>query len=174
MTAQMRKVLTGLLEEAEFEKDDWCTVVKLSCLGFCRAEEDTGEILVPQGVKEASQPLLKRAAKLDQAEELSELILRRCGVIGMEELYSAVQKHTKIKLTYEEYRDLIFGRLHFFGAYFFDCFDGKEMISCYEREETEQILGERRKPENAGYDYPPFADKDLGELKKMPLAVFRV
>lgn len=170
MTTQMRKVLSGLLEEAEFEKDDWCTIVTLSSLGFCRPE-DTGEILVPQSVKETCRPLLKRAAKLDRAEELSELIIRRCGVIEMEELYSAVQKHTKIKMTYEEYRTLIFGRLHFFGAYFFDCFDGKEMISCYEREETEQILGERRKPENAGYDYPPFADMDLGELKKMPQAL---
>lgn len=170
MTEEMRETLSELLKEESFERSDLCTIMKLYAFGFCMVREDEEEIQVPVSIKDIYKPRLKGADKLDEVVDVSEQIVRRCGVIEMEELYSFATRLRKEKMEYEEYVYLIFCRMHYFGKYYVDCFDGKEVISCYDKELTEKILAERLKPENADYTYPEFSEMNLQQLNAMPKA----
>lgn len=170
MTAEMREKLSELLKEESFERSNLCTIMKLYAFGFCMVCEDEEEIQVPLSIKNIYEPRLESAEALDDVTDISEQIIRRCGVIEMEELYSAVNKTRDRKIGYEEYVYLIFSRLHYFGEYYVDCFDGKEVISCYEKELTEKILRERLKPENIDYAYPDFSEMNPEQINTMPKA----
>ncbi|MDO4340201.1 MAG: plasmid pRiA4b ORF-3 family protein [Eubacteriales bacterium] len=168
MTAEMREKLSELLKEASFEESDLCTIMKLYSFGFCMVQEDVEEILVPESVKNIYEPKLKRADRFNAVTDASEQILRRCGVIEMKELYSAVSRLFKKRMAYDEYVWLIFARFHYFGKYYLDDFDGKKVLSCYERYFTEKILKKRLEPENADYVYPEF---DLEQTNASPKAL---
>lgn len=171
MTVEMRNMLSELLQEEWIDESGKCTIAKLYSFGFCTfSEEDEYVISVPKTVQEVYATKLKGAGKKDQIAETAEFFLRRCGVMETERLYSAVVKFMKSRISYDDFEFLVYSRLHYFGAYDCDSYDGKEYISCYDREMTEKILSERLKPENAAYDYPDFEKLYSERIKKLPEA----
>lgn len=172
MSVEMRKLLSKLLQEEWIDCSENCTIAKLYSFGFCMfPEKDEDVILVPEAVKEVYLTKLKSTGKKDRIAEAAEVFLKRCGVMETELLYSAVVKFLKSRISYDDFEFLVYSRLHYFGTYYCDCYDGKEYMSRYEREMTEKILSERLKPENAAYDYPDFEKLYSGKMKEPPKAV---
>ena len=77
----------------------------------------------------------------------------------------------KRKITYEEFEYLVYSRLHYFGEYYYDSYDGTEYMSCYDRDMTQKILAERQKPENAVFDYPDFEKLYSSKKQEIPKAL---
>ena len=155
ITADMRKMLSELLQETWIDGGERCTLAKLYSFGFCDfPEEDSYVISVPEAVKEVYAPKIKSGAKYDKIVETAEVFLRQCGVVEEDVLYASVRKFLNRKISREDFGFLIYSRLHYFGMYYSDCFDGTEYMSCYDRELTQRILEERQKPENAAFTYP--------------------
>lgn len=172
MTAEMRQLLSGLLRQEWIDRSEKCTLAKLYSFGFCQFPEEVEDvILVPETVKEIYLSKSKAANKNDKITETAEAFLGRCGVMEMQLLYPAVAGFLKSKITYEDFDYLIFSRLHYFGAYYCDCIDGTEYISCYDRDMTQKILAERKKPENAVFDYPDFEKICSSPNKEIPKAL---
>lgn len=172
MTAEMRKLLSELLQQEWIDESEKCTLAKLYSFGFCQFPEiDEAVILVPEAVKEIYLSKSKAANKKDKITETAEVFLERCGVMEMQLLHSAVAEFMKSKITYEDFDYLVYSRLHYFGAYYCDCIDGTEYISCYDRDMTQKILAERQKPENAVFDYPDFEEIYSSKMKEIPKAL---
>lgn len=172
MTSEMREMLSELLQSEWIDGIEKCTLAKLYSFGFCRlSEEDQCVVLVPETVKEIYLSKMKAAKKKDKIVEAAEVFLGRCGVMEMRLLHSAVAAFLKSRISYEEFEYLIYSRLHYFGAFFCDCYDQTEYISRYDREMTRKILAERLKPENAVFDYPDFIKIYSGRPKEIPKAL---
>lgn len=90
-----------------------------------------------------------------------------CKVVFFWFLYTAVTQFLKRKISYEDFEFLMYSRLHYFGAYYCDCYHETEYMSCYDREMKQKILAERQKPENARFDYPDFAKVYAGKQPKI-------
>lgn len=172
ITSEMREMLSELLQCEWIDGIEKCTLAKLYSFGFCRLpEEDQYVVLVPAAVKGIYLSKIKTAKKKDKIVEAAEVFLGRCGVMEMRLLHSAVAAFLKSRISYEEFEYLIYSRLHYFGAYFCDCYDQTEYISCYDRKMTRRILAERLKPENAEFDYPDFIKIYSGKPKEIPKAL---
>ena len=172
MTEEMRKMLSDLLQNRWIDGSKRCMLVKLYSFGFCQLlEEDDYVVMVPEPVKEIYSPKIKTTGKKDKIVETAETFLRRCGVMEMGLLHSAVVGFVRSRISYEEFEYLVYSRLHYFGVYYCDCYDGVEYMSCYDRKMTQKILIERQKPENAVYDYPDFGKEDPQKQKEIPKAL---
>ena len=170
MTVEMREKLSKLLQEEWSDESERCTLAKLYAFGFCKLPDGNQDvILVPEAIKEIYSSKIKGAKKQDKIAETAEIFLRRCGVMETELLHSAVAGFLKREISYEDFEFLVYSRLHYFGKYYCDCYDGTEYMSCYDREMTQKILEERQKPENVAFEYPDFEkvyDKKLKESSK--------
>lgn len=172
MTAEMRKLLLRLLRQEWTDESEKCTLAKLYSFGFCQfPEKDEDVILVPEAVKEIYLSKSKAANKKDKITETAQAFLGRCGVMEMQLLYPAVAGFLKSKITYEDFDYLVYSRLHYFGEYYYDSYDGTEYMSCYDGDMTQKILAERQKPENAVFDYPDFEKIFSKKDKEIPKAL---
>lgn len=172
ITADMRKMLSELLQETWIDGSERCTLAKLYSFGFCDfPEEDSYVISVPEVVKEVYAPKIKSGAKYDKIVETAEVFLRQCGVVEEDVLYASVKEFLNRKISREDFGFLIYSRLHYFGMYYSDRFDGTEYISCYDRELTQRILEERQEPENAVFTYPDLQQIHSGMQEEAQAAV---
>lgn len=163
ITSDMRKMLSELLREEWIDGSERCTLAKLCSFGFCDfPEEDSYVIPVPEAVKEVYAPKIKAGGKYDKIVETAEVFLRRCGVVEEDVLYASVREFLNRKISREDFGFLIYSRLQYFGIYYSDCFDGTEYMSRYDRELTQKILEERRKPENVVFTYPDLQQINSG------------
>lgn len=172
ITADMRKMLSELLQETWIDGSERCTLAKLYSFGFCDfPEEDSDVISVPEAVKAVYAPKIKAGGKYDKIVETAEVFLRQCGVVEEDVLYASVREFLNRKISREDFGFLIYSRLHYFGMYYSDCFDGTEYMSCYDRELTQKILEERQKPENAVFTYPDLQQIRSGMQEEAQAAV---
>lgn len=171
MPAEMREQLLELLEKDWISEEKRCSVAKLYSFGFCRWAEEGDRIQVPEIVKEIYASKLKVSNQGDKVTEAAERLIKRCGVMEMRLLHSAVAKVLESDIPYEDFRYMIYSRLHYFGRYYCDGYDGTEYMSCYDRKLTERILKARRKPENMAFEYPDFSKIDLDHKEGFPEAV---
>lgn len=172
ITADMRKMLSELLQETWIDGSERCTLTKLYSFGFCDfPEEDSYVISVPEAVKEVYAPKIKSGAKYDKIVETAEVFLRQCGVVEEDVLYASVKEFLNRKISREDFGFLIYSRLHYFGMYYSDRFDGTEYISCYDRELTQRILEERQEPENAVFTYPDLQQIHSGMQEEVQAVV---
>lgn len=172
ITSDMRKMLSELFREEWIDDIERCTLAKLHSFGFCDfPEEDSYVILVPEAVKEVYAPKIKSGGKYDEIVEAAEVLLRQCGVVEEDVLYASVREFLNRKISREDFGFLIYSRLHYFGMYYSNCFDGNEYMSCYDRELTQRILEERQKPENAVFTYPDLQQIHSGMQEEAQAAV---
>lgn len=172
MTAKMREMLSELLQSEWIDVCEKCTLAMLYSFGFCRLPEGNQcEIVVPASVEEVYSSKIKEGGKYDSITDTAELFLRRCGVMEMEALHTAVTGFLKCDISCEDFSFLIYSRLHYFGRYYSHCLQGTEYMSCYDSEITQRILGERQKPENRTFVYPDFTRIDAGESQESQNAV---
>lgn len=172
ITADMRKMLSELLKETWIDGSERCALAKLYSFGFCDfLEEDSHVISVPEAVKEVYAPKIKSGGKYDRIVETAEVFLRQCGVVEEDVLYASVREFLNRKISREDFGFLIYSRLHYFGMYYSNCFDGTEYMSCYDRELTQRILEERQKPENVAFTYPDLQQIHSGIQEEAQAAV---
>ena len=171
MTPQMRETLSGLLKESQADSSGRCLMARLYSFGFCMMpDENECEVLVPGEIKKVYKDLLNKKVKADALAETAERILAQCGVMEMDMLYAASGKGEG-RISYEEFEFVIYSRLHYFGPYECSHYDGREIVSCYDKEVTGKILKERDKPGNRTCAYPDFAHMNQKELETMPESV---